>query len=98
MKAKRTHDVVATIGTYKDRDGNEKKRYQNCGSVFTGEDGRMSLKLDALPVSKDWSGFFSLYEVERKEERREPQQPAAGRYENAAAMHKSVEGEDDIPF
>ena len=96
MKARRTHDVVATIGTYKDRDGNEKKRYQNCGSVFTGEDGRMSMKLDALPVSKDWSGFLSFYPVERKEQ---PEAPPAGRYENAEAVHAAVrEGDDDIPF
>lgn len=98
MKAKRTHEVVATNGTYKDRDGNEKKRYINCGSAFTGEDGRISIKLDSVPVSPEWSGWFSLYAVERKEERREPEIPAAGRYENAGEMAASVEGDDDIPF
>ena len=40
MASKKTHDAVATIGSYKDRDGNEKKRYVNVGSVFTDEDGR----------------------------------------------------------
>lgn len=61
MKAKRTHEVVATVGSYKDAEGNEKKRYQNCGSAFTGDDGRISIKLDAVPVGPEWSGWFSLF-------------------------------------
>ena len=70
MKARRTHDLVATIGTYEDRQtGEKKKRYQNVGSAFTGEDGRMSLKLDAVPVGPEWSGWISLYEI--KDDRRE---------------------------
>jgi hypothetical protein len=32
MSAKITHDVVDTIGEYKDRDGQTKKRYTNVGS------------------------------------------------------------------
>lgn len=91
-KTQRTHDVVATIGTYKDRDGNEKKRYQNCGSVFTDDEGRQSIKLDAIPVSPDWSGWLSLYPVERKAAH---QVPPAGRYESAGEM---LAGEDDIAF
>lgn len=53
-------DVVATVGTYTDRDGNEKRRYQNCGAVFE-KDGKLSLKLEAIPVG-DWNGWFNLYE------------------------------------
>ena len=89
MKAKRTHDLVATVGEYTNRDGEKKKRYQNCGSVFTGEDGRMSIKLEALPISKDWSGFMSLYEVEAKQEKQEAREPAETQG-NATA--------GDIPF
>lgn len=99
MSAKRTHDVVATVGTYRDRhDGNEKKRYQNCGSAFTNDDGNISIKLEALPLSKDWSGFLSLYPVKEREAPRE--QPPAGRYENAAAVAAGnvSAGDDDIPF
>jgi len=91
-KARRTHDVVAAVGTYKDRDGKEKKRYLNCGSAFTDDEGRISIKLDAVPVSPDWSGWLSLYPVERRDA---PQAPAAGRYESAKDLHE--EG-DDIAF
>jgi hypothetical protein len=63
MRARRTHDAVATLGTYKDRDGNEKKRYATCGTAFTDDEGRVSIKLDTIPVSPDWSGWLSLYPI-----------------------------------
>ena len=47
-----THKIVATVGKYKDRQtGEEKKRYLLCGVAFTDEQGRISLKIDAMPVS-----------------------------------------------
>lgn len=66
--SRKTHDLVATVGTYKDREGNEKKRYQNVGSVFEDTDGRRSYKLDAVPVGKEWSGWLSEYPVHREGE------------------------------
>ena len=54
------YDAVATIGEYTDRNGQKKKRYQNVGAVFENENG-LSLKLDAVPVSKDWSGWIAFY-------------------------------------
>ena len=75
MKARRTHDVVATIGTYKGPDGAEKKQYAKCGTAFTGEDGRLSIKLQCVPVSPEWSGWFSLYEIEDKHGARRDDSP-----------------------
>lgn len=66
--SRKTHDLVATVGTYKDREGNEKKRYQNVGSVFEDTDGRRSYKLDAVPVGTEWSGWLSEYPVKRESE------------------------------
>ena len=69
MSAKRTHDLVATVGEYTNRQtGETKKLYQNCGSAFTNDDGNISIKLEALPLSKDWSGFLSLYPVKEREQ------------------------------
>jgi hypothetical protein len=67
MASRKTHDAVATVGTYKDRNGNEKKRYVNVGSVFTDDDGRQSLKLDSVPVGPEWSGWISFYEPKERE-------------------------------
>jgi hypothetical protein len=91
MAIKRTHDVVATVGTYKDRDGNEKKRYVNCGSAFLDDSGRMSIKLETIPVSPEWSGWVSLYAVEKRDA---PAPAAADRYRGAP---DGPDGED-IPF
>ena len=53
--AKKIYDAVATVGTYKDRNGEEKKRYVNVGSVFENDKGQLSLKLDSVPVGNEWS-------------------------------------------
>lgn len=92
MAAKRTHDVVATVGKYKDQSGEEKKRYVNVGSAFTDEQGRISIKLDTVPVSPEWSGFLALYPVKD----RLSESPAR---RNAQPPRPSTPPEDDdIPF
>lgn len=53
-------DVMAKTGTYTDKEGNEKSRWQKCGVVFEGDKG-WSLKLEAIPVG-EWNGWFSLFE------------------------------------
>ena len=85
--SKMTHNVTATIGEYTDREGNTKKRYMKCGAAFTGDDGRMSIKLDAVPCG-EWSGWFNLYP---KEEER-----AAVSTEPARAQ--APDRGDEIPF
>ena len=59
---KKKYDVVATIGTYRTKAGEEKKRYLTCGTVFEGDDGRMSMKIDAIPASPEWTGWMAFYE------------------------------------
>lgn len=90
-----THDVVATIGEYTDRDGNKKKRYLTCGKCFTDDQGRQSLKIDAIP-GPGWSGWLSLYPVEKQA----PRQAPDPRPRTAAAPPPAdtAEEEDDIPF
>ncbi len=68
-----THKVVATTGTYKGHDGNEKKRYTQCGIAFTDDQGRISIKLDAVPVTPEWSGWLSLFPMD--DDRQEARQP-----------------------
>jgi len=64
--ARYTHDVVATLGEYTDKTtGEKKKRYTNVGKAFTDEDGRLSIKLDTIPVDPNWSGWLSLYPADR---------------------------------
>lgn len=68
MRAKITHDVVATIGTYKNKQtGEEKKIYKNIGQCFTDDQGRQSIKLETIPVSPEWTGWVSLYPVRERD-------------------------------
>ncbi len=67
MASKIVYEVVASTGTYTDRDGNEKKRYVTCGKVFENDQGYLSIKLDTVPVGPEWSGWFSLFEPKARE-------------------------------
>jgi len=66
MAMKPYRRAVATTGTYTDRQGNEKKRYTNVGTLFQYDDGGFTLKLDSIPVGEGWNGFISFYEIEEK--------------------------------
>lgn len=62
------YEAVATIGEYKDRNGETKKRYVNIGKVFENEKGQLSLKLDTIPVDPNWSGWVSFYEPKERQD------------------------------
>ena len=97
--SKKIHDVVATIGEYTDREGNTKKRYQKCGAAFTNDEGQISIKLDAVPCSPDWSGWLSLYEKKEYEQPRQQQQrPPAEPVRQQPAAASADPNQDDIPF
>jgi hypothetical protein len=94
MKARKTHDVVATVGKYQSN-GEEKKRYLTCGSAFSDDQGRISIKLDAVPVTPEWSGWLSLYPVKDQPKREErPQRQEVKR----EPMSSPQEQDSDIPF
>ena len=40
------YDLAVKIGSYTDRNGDEKSRYKNIGAVMTGNDGREFMLLD----------------------------------------------------
>jgi hypothetical protein len=58
---KKKYDAVATVGKYT-KEGIEKKRYLTVGAVFESDDGKLTLKLEGVPVSPDWSGWIAFYE------------------------------------
>jgi hypothetical protein len=86
MSNKYSHDIVATVGSYVDSSGQDKKRYQKVGAAFTDDEGRISLKVDAVPCSPQWSGWLSLYP--KKQELQSP----------APNTDPVRDGQDDIPF
>lgn len=64
MPAKRTHEILATVARYQGTDGRPTKRRLPVGSAFTDDQGRVFLKVEALPVTPEWSGWLSLVPLE----------------------------------
>jgi len=76
--------LVVITGTYTNKDGQEKKRYQTIGSLF--EDGEnLKIKLDTIPlVDGGWTGWANCYELEAP-----AQKPRKSGFDDLP---------DDIPF
>jgi hypothetical protein len=101
MPAKATHDIVATTGEYTDRaTGEKKKRYTKCGTAFQDEQVRISLKLETVPVGPNWSGWLSLYPIERNQSapRSDARQAQPERQASVPQHYVEDEGDDEIPF
>jgi hypothetical protein len=103
MASKRTHDVTATVGEYTAANGAVKKRYVNVGSLFTGDDGRMSIKLESIPVGQEWSGWLSIFPVKDKDDResqrrQDPGTSRQGKEPYTGQPDPGTGDEDDIPF
>lgn len=101
MPARRKYDAVATTGTYRTANGEERKRYTKVGTVFEDDQGRMSLKLDAVPVGPDWSGwisFFAPQDNSGQPQQRQAQTAAPARPAPPAPADHDFPEDDDIPF
>ena len=55
--SKLMYEVTVRTGTYTDKEGKEKGRYERIGSVIDTKNGAM-LKLDSIPIVENgWSGW-----------------------------------------
>jgi hypothetical protein len=62
-------EISCVVGTYTNKDGQEKKRYQRIGSVIETRNGEM-LKIDVIPlVQGGWDGWSYINEPKPKEEK-----------------------------
>lgn len=93
---KKTHNLVAVVGTYKDASGQEKKRYLTIGSAFTRDDGSIALKIEAVPVGQEWNGWVNLYLPRDKSA--EGQQAAPHTRASDAPPLEEPFKDDPIPF
>jgi hypothetical protein len=59
---KKIKDITVVTGSYTNKNGEEKKRYQNIGSVFE-DNGNLKIKLDVMPLPKGgWDGWANCYD------------------------------------
>ena len=69
---KKFKNIVVITGTYKTREGQEKKRYQTIGSVFLDDNDNLKIKMDSIPiVDGSWSGWANCYDLEEKANKQE---------------------------
>ena len=91
-------DIVVSE-KYTTKQGEEKTKYTNIGTLFVYDDGGMSVKLDVVPVN--WDGKASVYEKKA----RQPQQPTNQNIQNGSSQYAGTQqvpvidmGSQDIPF
>lgn len=80
-------DLVFSTGEY-EKDGEKRKRWSKAGAVFQDDDGRMSIKFEAMPVG-EWSGWMNIFE--KRDESKQPKQ------ENKPIDNEPI-NLSDIPF
>lgn len=63
---KKIKEISIITGTYKDKNGQDKKRYQTIGNLF--EDGEyLKIKIDVMPLIKGgWDGWANCYDIEER--------------------------------
>jgi hypothetical protein len=106
MKSRVKFEAVATVGKYKDKvTGEERKEYRRIGTMFEAEDGRLSLKLDTIPIGPGWSGYVQFFEPRAREgeptRQQRPQNvpgPRTGHQNGAPPPSATEDPDDDIPF
>ena len=87
-------DIVAKVGTYKDKQGQDKTLWKTLGAVIEGEKGpfiviERSFNLAALADKGDGKAYLSLFEPKEQEAR--PSQSSA------PARRPAAGGPDDEP-
>ena len=76
------YEVMASTGSYTDKNGQEKRRWMKCGIVMNTKTGGLALKLEAVPVGSD--GWFSLFEPKAKDEQPRQRQASIADEEDSA--------------
>lgn len=77
-------EISVISGTYVNKDGQQKNRYQKIGSIIDTKNGDM-LKIDVMPFIKGgWDGWAYLNDPKPKEEGR--------------TQYQGLPADDDVPF
>lgn len=62
-------NLVAATGKYQDRNtGAEKTSYTRMGKAFQKDDGSITLKIDSMPVSPEWTGWVSVFPDDKQQQ------------------------------
>jgi len=56
---------VGDACAYLRKEGEEKARYPRIGAAFKDDSGRISIKIDTLPIGNDWQGWINIFPREK---------------------------------
>lgn len=91
MASKYYGDLVFSTGEY-EKDGETKKRWSKAGAVFRDDEtGSISIKLEAVPATPDWSGWMRIFKSDRDNQ-------AGGQSNEAKPKKAKTEDIDDRPI
>lgn len=90
MKA--THKLMVAGEKYTDKEGKEKTKWTQLGVMLQG-DGKISIKLETLPVNFD--GWINCYAIEENQNQNQSNNQASN---EGTPNNKAQEVADDLPF
>ena len=103
--AHKTHDIVAKVGEYTDRQGQTKARYENVGALMQGDNGPFIL-LDrhfnpAGINGKDGKIVVSCFEPKERDQgnpRRDDRGASRPKPQESRRSSRDDDLDDDVPF
>ena len=107
--AHKTHDIVAKVGEYTDRQGNTKARYENVGALMQGDNGpfimmKRTFNIAGLPHDGRDHALLACFEPRDDQQQGNRQQPArhasydAQRPQSGGRGYSDGIDEGEIPF
>lgn len=85
-------EVTVIVGTYKNAQGEEKRRYKTIGAIYQTKSGQQ-LKIDQIPIVEGgWNGWAYLNDPKPSEGYAEPARKLPARKENFDDF------DDSVPF
>ena len=105
MPAKKIRELVVKTGSYRDRDGNEKPRWKNVGSLMESEDGKKFILLDTTfnpagvpnPDNRD-NVLISIFEMKESEGGQRQQSAPVQQQAPQQQPSGANVADDDVPF
>ncbi len=80
--SKLINELTVITGTYKNKDGQQKNRYQRIGSIIETKNGPMG-KLDVIPLKEGgWDGWFYINEPRERDEQPRRQAPQSSGFDD----------------
>ncbi len=104
MAARKLYDLAVKTGSYQDRNGETKGRYENIGSVLQMDDGvkEILIKRSFNPAGvpfKEGSDQIMVSMFEPKDKDQDPASAPSGQTAHGKAKSNAYQDEgDDIPF